>query len=95
MKKYNHDLKTVANAASKASNMAKEEVNVKKDNEVKFIENFDALIAQEQKEQQKNQPIVQQIQPRNPFKSPGSNENSNSLMSNRVGLQATEVSSFS
>jgi hypothetical protein len=103
MKKYKHELKNVANnrAAAAVSTATVKEVPKKE----KFIENFDALIAQEKKEQLKSQTQVvsqiqrqitvqtvqhqQSVQSHNPFKSPGSNENStNSLLASRVNVLA-------
>ena len=92
MKKYNHDLKVVAAHKLAGSTAAENDEAVnkgkEKEQQVCFIENFDALIAQEQKEKQvsgaQQTPVVA---PRNPFKSPILNENSsNSLLSNRINV---------
>jgi protein HIRA/HIR1 len=92
MKKYNHDLKAVMdNNQKKMSILENSSINNNKKpakkEEFNFIENFDALIAQEQKEQQ--QKNNQQTKSHsNPFNLSVINENS--LMSNRINV-LTEV----
>ena len=84
MKNYGHDIKSVP-LAKTINSTGDNESKKSKEPEIKFIENFDALMAQEQREHQQSEPQVNQLA-RNPFKSPVMNENSDSLLTNRVNV---------